>query len=363
MHRLQTFFLMTILVGIFAECLDAEPLRMVEPTDGAEVWLMKPDWRETVRQYAEAEKDADGIGKVSFQAYPEPIVFRWKGGQSPFRLNIIQLVNNKQVKIILSKAGEATVWNLFAGMAYRWELQDANGAVVTGQFHTAQTPRLIALPDRGSTPVNVRDLGGWRTADGHWVRQGMVYRGSELASMPFLENLPSASAENKQFLLEELGIRTDLDLRYEEQVAGRTCSDLSPKVQWLHYAVNAYEPLTSERNALFREALRVFANPSNYPIYVHCSGGADRTGEICFLLEALLGVEDEELFTDYELTSLARLPRPRAIPYFQEWLGRIAAFSPEPGLPYQRQAENYLQAIGITTEEIATIRKLLLEER
>ena len=44
------------------------------------------------------------------------------------------------------------------------------------------------------------------------------------------------------------------------------------------------------------------------------------------------------------------------------WLRRVAEFSPEPGLSYQSQAENYLLAIGVTQEEIATIRSLLLEQ-
>ena len=39
-------------------------------------------------------------------------------------------------------------------------------------------------------------------------------------------------------------------------------------------------------------------------IYFHCAGGADRTGTMAFLIEALLGVSECDMSKDYELTSL-----------------------------------------------------------
>lgn len=340
--------------------LCSEPLRVLEPADDATVWLLRKDWREHAARCAAAEKDAAGLGKIAFQAFPETARFAWAGGVPPYRLTLTTAAgpeHDHQVALEISQTS-AEVANLLVGAEYRWKLQDADGATLHGRFATAETPRLIALPDRRAAPVNVRDLGGWRTVDGGRVRQGMVYRGSELG---VVDDIPAATDANRQFLLKELGIRTDLDLRYEEQVARHSCSGIAPEVQWLCYAINAYNPLTPEQNALFRETMRTFARPENYPIYVHCSGGADRTGEVCFLLNALLGVADEDLFADYELTSLARLPRPRTIPYFQGWLQRIAAFSPEGGLSFRQQAENYLLAIGVTPEEIAAIRQLLQE--
>ena len=38
-------------------------------------------------------------------------------------------------------------------------------------------------------------------------------------------------------------------------------------------------------------------------VYFHCAGGADRTGTLAFLIEALLGVSESDLSKDYELTS------------------------------------------------------------
>ncbi len=44
------------------------------------------------------------------------------------------------------------------------------------------------------------------------------------------------------------------------------------------------------------------ADRENYPIYLHCTYGNDRTGTICYLLEALLGVRDEDLLKEYRLS-------------------------------------------------------------
>ena len=41
------------------------------------------------------------------------------------------------------------------------------------------------------------------------------------------------------------------------------------------------------------------------PVYFHCIYGADRTGTLAFLLESLLGVGENELAKDYELTSFS----------------------------------------------------------
>lgn len=38
-------------------------------------------------------------------------------------------------------------------------------------------------------------------------------------------------------------------------------------------------------------------------MYLHCVGGADRTGTLAFLIEALVGVSESDLSKDYELTS------------------------------------------------------------
>ena len=195
---------------------------------------------------------------------------------------------------------------------------------------------------------------GKKTVDGGRTRQGMIFRGSDM-NLSF-----KITQEGIRFMRDELGIRTDLDLRYPEQTARFEASPLGADVRWIRRPVNAYKGFTPEQNDLFRDTIKVFADPANYPIYLHCAAGVDRTGEVVFLLDMLLGVEEERAFLDYEASSLAYYPRPRTISYFSNWLKTIGKMSPE-GTPRRQQVVNYLMKIGVTGDEIAAIRKIMLE--
>ena len=47
------------------------------------------------------------------------------------------------------------------------------------------------------------------------------------------------------------------------------------------------------------------ADESNYPLYFHCWGGADRTGCVAFTIEAILGLDEENLMKNFEYTTLS----------------------------------------------------------
>ena len=90
------------------------------------------------------------------------------------------------------------------------------------------------------------------------------------------------------------------------------------------------------------------------------------TGTVCFLLEALLGVEKEDLLLEYTLTGFAfphvSLDRtdatnPTNFLQFVEDFERLA------GDTYAEKAETYCKSVGLTDKEIASIRSLLLENR
>ena len=193
------------------------------------------------------------------------------------------------------------------------------------------------------------------TGDGGRTCQGRVFRGSEMQGY-FAIGEPA-----RKFMLEDLKIKTELDLRYPKQTAKYSESALGPAVNWIKVPVNAYKSFTPEQNALFRDAIRVFADPANYPVYVHCAAGVDRTGEIIFLLDMILGVDEERAFLDYEASSLSYYPRQRTIRYFQNWLDTIRKMSPD-GTPRREQVVNYLRSIGVTDEDMAAIRAAMLEK-
>ena len=164
-------------------------------------------------------------------------------------------------------------------------------------FRTSERPpRWIELEGRTD---NVRDIGGWRTMDGGRVRMGMVYRGTA-----FNDNSVAGinrgrnrlTVEDVKYLTEELGIKTDLDLRSPREVAGMKESPLGPKVRFVNVSSETYQGLfTDVGKAAMAKNFRLFCDKANYPIYFHCIHGADRTGSLAYVLNGALGVAKEDL--------------------------------------------------------------------
>jgi protein-tyrosine phosphatase len=61
------------------------------------------------------------------------------------------------------------------------------------------------------------------------------------------------------------------------------------------------------------EALKIIAEPENYPLVFNCAVGKDRTGILAAFLLDLLGVEDKDIVEDYSLSG----------PYMVELLEQI----------------------------------------
>ena len=254
---------------------------------------------------------------------------------------------------------EAQVHSLKVGTQYYWRVvgTDMAGEPVcssVASFRTAdEAPRWIFFE---GVP-NVRDLGGWMTKTGQRVRQGLVYRGGEMNSHQ------TATAAGLKFAEEELGIHTDLDIRGPAELAVLASGGpaLSPHVKWINVRLRAYDEIdNAEQFAAYAKVFRILLDPANFPIYMHCWGGADRTGTLVFLLNAVLGVQDEELLLDYEMTALATWgARSRDNELFQGFLAMLERFAP--GQDFQAQATAYWRAAGVTTAELDHFTELFLE--
>ena len=94
------------------------------------------------------------------------------------------------------------------------------------------------------------------------------------------------------------------------------------------------------------------ANPDNYPIYMHCTYGSDRTGIICYLLEAMLGVSRGDCLRDYGLSNLN-------IAEIQFVENGLKAYK---GNSLKEQVESYLISCGVSEYQINSIRNIYLGE-
>ena len=145
------------------------------------------------------------------------------------------------------------------------------------------------------------------TLDGveYRVKQGMIYRGA---------NLDKITEKGKQQFLYDFGIKTDLDLRTPGEDGAGTKSPVSDSLNYINISGRYYagdygsgNGIDKEVNqAVFAEEIRVFANPDNYPVYIHCTLGRDRTGTLAFVISGLLGVlgetDDNNLITEFMLS-------------------------------------------------------------
>jgi len=229
------------------------------------------------------------------------------------------------------------------------ELESNEGCTLTESFRTKWSPRIVELEDI----FNVRDVGGWKTADGKTVKQGMLYRGSELdgASEPQFQ-LTEDSAE---IMRSQLQIKTELDLRQENLEGARDV--LGKEVKRYCISSPSYDEFLSYNGKKNMKAVfDVLAEEANYPVYLHCSYGTDRTGVVCYVLEALLGMSQEDCYREWELSVLSNgTGNHEAMNRF------MTEFQKLEGETLQDKAENYLLSAGITQAQIDSIRSVFAQ--
>ena len=173
----------------------------------------------------------------------------------------------------------------------------------------------------------------------------------------------TATPAGLKFAEEELTIRTDLDIRGHSELNAIPSHGpaLPPSVKWFNVPLAAYADInTDEQRANYAKAFRILITPAYFPIYTHCWGGADRTGTLVFLLNAALGVQDEALLLDYELTGLATWgARSRDSELFRAFEAMLEKLAP--GQDYQAKAIAYWKSAGISDAEIIRLQNLFLE--
>lgn len=337
-----------------------------------------------------------------------PLVFKWKATENEKGPWLVRLALKEDLSDARNfwfedketqKSGETpdVVWsytaplaNLEPGAKYFWQVWSRIkcsewtcsytypdhcpcGATKAGvkspvaQFETsASVPRWIEIEGRTK---NIRDLGGWKTADGRTVRRGLLYRGqglndNSLAGIDKGRN--RLMVEDADYLKNTLGIKTDLDLRSPREVAGLDgVSPLGDGVKFIHVSSESYQSIFNKKGKkAMRKCFAVVSDAGNMPIYFHCIGGADRTGSLAYVLNGLLGVGKEDLERDWESTFYDRLKIPgvenpddwRSSKYFDDGFAKYGG----EGDPLQTRIELYLEDCGVTKEEIAAFRKTML---
>lgn len=236
---------------------------------------------------------------------------------------------------------------------------------------------------------NFRDLGGYPVYAQHKrIRWGMLYRSARM-------DLSQPATRDK---LNHLGIRTVIDLRTpsESPLPAGTLPG-QPRVVHIPIPVDCLTDILADidqqriqpdtigriverinrhivaANApAFRQMFDILLDKENYPAVIQCSTGKGRTGIASALVLNALGVNDDDIMTDYRLS---RFNIPTAISYVYELPVRsqealITLFSARENFlnaakdeierTYGSVDEYLTKAVGLQKDELKDLRKILL---
>jgi hypothetical protein len=96
------------------------------------------------------------------------------------------------------------------------------------------------------------------------------------------------------------------------------------------------------------------------PVYIHCASGADRTGSICGMLEALLGMSAADIDRDYELTCFADVEQLTGRTRVGTWNSFWTALDSGQGSQKMNVAK-WLRNNGATTALINSFRRAMID--
>lgn len=309
---------------------------------------------------------AEGKAELS---RPVPITLQWtvdfEAGETELRYFVVRVWTKTDKsdaqEFIVGRSGRAFQFqNALIGQKYFWNVTavGADGQTVASAQRVFRTEDRAFRLIRVDRITNVRDLGGKATEDGGRIRQGLMYRGAELHK----EGTTVLVSDEGIRDLRQLGIKCELDFRTETEAGVRATSVIGNSVYYKFQTLSGSKDFTSsECRSSLKKIFAILAKESNYPIYLHCMVGTDRTGLVCWLVNGLCGVSEDDLWRDYLFSNFGAIGDPRKPSKIQNnYVDKLAAAT---GATYAEKVYNYLKnTVGIPASDLDAVIRIMKAE-
>jgi protein-tyrosine phosphatase len=194
--------------------------------------------------------------------------------------------------------------------------------IVPAQLPPEQREEHRALNFEGIS--NFRDLGGYQTQDGRSTRWGVMYRSGNLAtasradvaalsklglavlidfrSEPEKEEEPDQLPEPPGFSIVNIPTLDGGDKSIAQDITERLengdFSDFDPDA----FMLDANRQFAGVYQPQYQQFMQTVLNAGGAPVLWHCTAGKDRAGFAAAILLRILGVPQEQVLDDYELS-------------------------------------------------------------
>lgn len=267
-------------------------------------------------------------------------------------------MDNAQV-VTVSGKNEYQLYNLMTATTYFCKVNafNSNGKVIQSDVKSFKTSDSLPRNINIEGVTNARDLGGYALSNGKRFKQGMIYRTARLNENDSEKVLITESGIKT--MVQQLKVKTEIDLRKTDEVGGITASVLGDSVNYCHIPMLSNGNILRLNKTETKMFFEVLADKNNYPLFFHCSIGTDRTGAMAFLLESLLGVCENDIYTDYLFSNFGLIGSPRFDSAITNYINEMQIYD-KPTL--QENVYAYLnQKIGVSEQDLDLIISNLTE--
>ncbi len=223
---------------------------------------------------------------------------------------------DQETQIAQNSVEDSMSWTAPTHDRYRFLITDAEGDVTE--------VRTRVLPLEGGR--NFRELGGYKTQDGHTVKWGKLYRSGALHNLT-KQDYDELSHLNIQTIVDfrtsderatevtnwQAGdmnhLTWDYKMEYDKGAFAKMFSQQEPTAESMEAVMAGMYPGLVDQQKIHYIAMFDALADSGAPLLFHCTAGKDRTGIAAALILTALGVDRDTIVNDYTLTEKVLKPR------------------------------------------------------